>query len=790
MSLVCMILVFAFGISVSRRREVFSSFLMTLVILTLTGAPAFAARKLGFTLGVDIYNNLPAEKQLTNSAYDARAVGDQFELLGYEVTPGENSTRSQFYTLWQGFLDKISDGDTVALFLSGHGVEIEGENFLLPRDVPYIQYGRQEQLKNQSINISQLLLDVRKHHPNVIILIIDACRDNPFVPPEYKSVVPDAGGLAKMEAATGEFIMYSAAAGQTALDRIPGEHEAEHSIYVRNLLPLMQQPNLTVQDLAQTLRRNVSEQAQSASHQQWPAYYDGLLEKFCLVGCAAASESASPPPVSVTRQLDPPTLEAGLNLRPEDRRVVQEALTALGFDTRGSDGVFGAYSRSAIAAWQRDRKEEPTSYLTPSQYGRLLAEAEPKLPALESAQQKPSAASPVQNPRETAGAKAEITDCDRLAANPDDPDAVAAGIALAKIDSARAVAACREAVERFPGVARYEFQYGRALLKADRAEEALGWIRQAAEKDYTAAWYGLGALYDAGTGTAKDEGSAISWYRKAANRDYAPAQTTLGDMSAQGRGATRDDGEAVRWYRKAANQDYAPAQARLGAMYAQGLGVANDNAEALRLLRNAADQEDAYGQGWLGYMYFTGRGVGKDLGEAERWLRKAAEQGYAWAADTLKQVVSEREISQMPFSETRAENDFFILEDKLVTSYSYGDISVELAFRPKFNMKLLLTQDWLRVDDERGNSYKILESREPLYFKKCAYDSNACLQKDFNEYKGGQDVSLSFVIETTDPKRYEHNQPRYFKFIFKFLVFRPDGSIVEPVAIRVPFRQR
>jgi hypothetical protein len=94
-------------------------------------------------------------------------------------------------------------------------------------------------------------------------------------------------------------------------------------------------------------------------------------------------DTAMAPP-TVTARIDPATEETGLNLRPEDRRVVQEALTALDFDTRGTDGVFGANTRRAIISWQRANGEEPTGYLNASQYGRLLAEAEPKLVALAS----------------------------------------------------------------------------------------------------------------------------------------------------------------------------------------------------------------------------------------------------------------------------------------------------------------------------------------------------------------------------------------------------------------------
>jgi hypothetical protein len=69
---------------------------------------------------------------------------------------------------------------------------------------------------------------------------------------------------------------------------------------------------------------------------------------------------------------DPAAAETALNLRSEDRAVVQEALSALGFDTGGTDGIFGANTRRAIIGWQRGRGDEPTGYLTAQQYGELI----------------------------------------------------------------------------------------------------------------------------------------------------------------------------------------------------------------------------------------------------------------------------------------------------------------------------------------------------------------------------------------------------------------------------------
>jgi formylglycine-generating enzyme required for sulfatase activity len=123
---------------------------------------------------------------------------------------------------------------------------------------------------------------------------------------------------------------------------------------------------------------------------------ESALAPYARNRLALLKQRETAPPPTVTARMDPATEEMALNLRPEDRLVVQEALAALGFDPRGTDGVFGANTRRAIIDWQREKGEELTGYLTSSQYGKLLAEAEPKLAALESARQKPNQPSPVQ----------------------------------------------------------------------------------------------------------------------------------------------------------------------------------------------------------------------------------------------------------------------------------------------------------------------------------------------------------------------------------------------------------
>lgn len=258
---------------------------------------ALADKRVALVVGIDRYDNLPAAQQLQRAVSDARAVAATLQELGYELIggkAGENVSRAEFNALWQKLLDRVETGDTVAVYFSGHGVEIEGLNFLIPRDIPAVSYGRQEQIKRESLSVFEFLLDLRKRKPGVSLVILDACRDHPLVPEGERSTAGAKGGLAKMDAPVGTFVMYAAGAGETALDRLPGSDPDRNSVYTRKLLPLLKTKGLPLTDLARKLRAEVHALAASVPHPQTPAYYDGVLGEFCVAGCDKSEVAAAP----------------------------------------------------------------------------------------------------------------------------------------------------------------------------------------------------------------------------------------------------------------------------------------------------------------------------------------------------------------------------------------------------------------------------------------------------------------------------------------------------------------
>jgi TPR repeat protein len=131
---------------------------------------------------------------------------------------------------------------------------------------------------------------------------------------------------------------------------------------------------------------------------------------------------------------------------------------------------------------------------------------------------------------------------------------------------------------------------------------------------------------------------AMRWYRAAAAQGNARAQFGIGNLYTAGEGVAKDYSEALRWFRLAAAQGDSLAQGNVGFFYMVGWGVKIDYAEGMRWSRMAADQGNEVAQRNIGFMYFKGLGVAADRAEAIRWWRKAAAQGDDDAKEALKEL--------------------------------------------------------------------------------------------------------------------------------------------------------
>lgn len=273
--------------------------IIALFIASMIAPSAFAkeGKRVAFVVGINTYDNFGKDKHLERAVSDARAISQTLKALGYEVIEGIDVTLSDFDKKWQAAVEKTTPEDTLLFFFSGHGVEIDGENFLLPRDVPFFAFGRDKQFKRRAVSVTELLADLKtgdRKSPKVTVVILDACRDNPTIPSQYKtkSMLPQ-GGLAKVPKTRGTFMLYAAEPGKLSLDRLGPDDTDPNSVFTRSLLPLVGQANLSIQSLAIQVKEKVH--ALTESDEQLPEYTDGLIGQFCLAGCAISTREDTRP---------------------------------------------------------------------------------------------------------------------------------------------------------------------------------------------------------------------------------------------------------------------------------------------------------------------------------------------------------------------------------------------------------------------------------------------------------------------------------------------------------------
>jgi len=234
---------------------------------------------------------------------------------------------------------------------------------------------------------------------------------------------------------------------------------------------------------------------------------------------------------------------------------------------------------------------------------------------------------------------ADLVLCDRLAADPTDPDKPAdvKGTAeIAPADVATAIKFCKIAA---PASRRALYQLGRAYAANGQPADAVAAYRKAIDKGSTAAMVELGILYAAGSGVAKDEAQARKLFERAAAAGNPRGVTRLTALSSGGAaGPPADPAQARAMLMKAAEQNSAEAQFQLGVMYAEGTGGPKDDAAARAMFEKAAAQNHAEALDWLGNFVLSGRGGPQDTKAAKDYYEKAAALGNEDAKAALKRL--------------------------------------------------------------------------------------------------------------------------------------------------------
>jgi uncharacterized caspase-like protein len=272
------------------------------LLIALLAGPVLA-RRMALVIGNDSYQNV---QQLKNARADAKAIAVELKAVGFDVTLKQDLNQKMMKSALRDFKAQVQGGDEVVFYFSGHGVQFGGSNYLIPID---ITADSEAQVADDAIPLQRILDDLTEQKARFSLAIIDACRSNPF---KEAGRAIGGRGLASVTPATGQMIMYSAGAGQAALDNLGPKDSSPNGVFTRVLIQEMRKPGVPAGVLLKDVQSDVVELAHSVNHEQVPALYDQSLGKFFFrpgapgasVGGGAAPAAAASIHVPTAAELD------------------------------------------------------------------------------------------------------------------------------------------------------------------------------------------------------------------------------------------------------------------------------------------------------------------------------------------------------------------------------------------------------------------------------------------------------------------------------------------------------
>ena len=217
---------------------------------------------------------------LKNPVNDAQAVAGALKGLGFDVALRENTTLRDMIEAFRQFSISARSARVRVIFYAGHGVQVKGRNYLLPVDT---EIRAEDEVAAKSADVNELLERLGAMQQGINIVILDACRNNPFsgalvLGPDgrrlkFRGATP--AGLAPVEAPLGSMVAFSTAPGGVALDN-PAD---KNSLYTKHLLGYMQSPGLPVEMLFKQVRLAV---ARETGRAQVPWESSSLTGDFCF----------------------------------------------------------------------------------------------------------------------------------------------------------------------------------------------------------------------------------------------------------------------------------------------------------------------------------------------------------------------------------------------------------------------------------------------------------------------------------------------------------------------------
>ena len=552
--------------------------LLPLVMVGLLGlaGPAFAEKRVALVIGNSAYQNVTP---LENPANDAVLMAETLRDLGFSVTGDHaqlNLDKRALDDAIQSFGKQVQGADVALFYYAGHGVQVRGSNYLVPVNA---NPTREADVDFQMVDVNLVLNQMQGSGTRLNMVILDACRNNPFGGRGLRSA---NGGLAQLQAPDGTLISYATQPGNVAQDGSDG-----HSPYTAALAATLKRPGY---DLFQTFNAVGLNVKRSTGGAQQPWVSSSPIDgNFYFVGAQAAASTN-----------DVTTPQGPLKEPTEQVATLAEPTKSL----PGAD-VITDCDRLAANLADPQRPKAVTGLRLGEIDGARAAPA-----CNQAMRQYPDV------PRFTyqAGRAAQVQK-DYAAAKQLYEKAAAAGYAASYINI---------------GVL-----YNQGWGVPQDYNEARNWYEKAASAGDAAAFNAIGFLYETGHGAPKDYAEAKKLYEKAIAGGVTVASVNLGRLYQEGTGVPMDPARARSLFESAAAAGDPAGMRSLGNMFDRGIGEPQDFAQARKWYEKGAAGGDATAMNGLGVLYDTGHGVTQDFAEARKWYEKSAALGQTNALANL-----------------------------------------------------------------------------------------------------------------------------------------------------------
>ena len=611
-----------------------------------------AEKRYAVVIGNSGYAAIPS---LPNARADANVMADFLRSQDYIVHHHTDITKRGFEDVLRRILFDVDKDTEVVIFFAGHGFQIGAENYLVPVDA---DLDTVYDIPFEAVSLGSLVSIVGAR-ARLQVVILDSCRDNPFV---GKAAMTQIGsslretktGFASLSAPLNSMLMYSTSPGALAFDG-----EGDNSPFTAALISQASQaPDSEIKDVFESVRRDVY---QATNGRQIPWDSSTLIEPASFgIGAALARplpvnssgagvtrglarispegpetliNVADQPNVSAVIDADfvpqveiGPAVKAALSLKPTDSVTIKQ-----GPET----------GRLALPLPDGRLKSVIGETLLPDELDRLvLVNTSVQVPALslENGVLMDALSVSVAGQERRLALRLQPNPCDFHAGDHLDPNGMGITRYPNELTPEIALSACEAEIAKSPETGRYHYQKGRALMALKDLDGAEAAFDRARDLGHSRAWYALGLV--AGT-RARAEGRVIdgklpedvlTFYARGTDEGDPYAFYALGRQMMRFGGTDAREVEGFDLVSRSLEVGHTFAMNDLASFYLNPDNDYFDGERGLRYLRESASRNDIYGYNSLGLAYFRGRaGLEVDDARAYGLFRQASDNGHPTA---------------------------------------------------------------------------------------------------------------------------------------------------------------